>query len=82
MLLEGVSWVLALAADERTSSKLPLPSDAPTFVCKKYHQIRGESIQKLDWSQITASSASAGGCSSVVDAIVLKQRYKIQSIQN
>lgn len=56
MLLEGVSWVLALAADERTSSKLPLLSDAPTFVCK--NNIKSEQIPKLDWSQITASSAS------------------------
>lgn len=30
----GKSWELALAAEERTSSKLPLDSEAPTFVCK------------------------------------------------
>lgn len=35
-LFVGVSWALAWAADDRTSSKLPAPPVPPTFVCSQH----------------------------------------------
>lgn len=54
--------MLALAADERTSSKLPLLSDAPTFVCKitsNQRRVNSNNLRR-DASQLLLTRSSEG----------------------